>query len=84
MENLETVEVIKGAASSIYGSDLKWVVNFRAGYLLTPETKLNVWMTAISAPMNREEAWWLDNNALPFSNGMNFMHKRKHGHSDFV
>ena len=35
------------------------------------------------APMNKEEAWWY-NNALPFSNGMNFMHKRKHGRSDFV
>ena len=39
MENLETVEVIKGAASSIYGSGaLNGVVNFRTGYpSLTPE-----------------------------------------------
>ncbi|HCE85662.1 MAG TPA: hypothetical protein DEO99_05865 [Bacteroidetes bacterium] len=86
MENLETVEVIKGAASSIYGSGaLNGVVNFRTGYpSLTPETKLNVWMTAMHAPRNKEEAWWYGNNALPFSNGMNFMHKRKHGRSDFV
>ena len=52
MENLETVEVIKGAASSIYGSGaLNGVVNFRTGYpSLTPETKLNVWMTAMHSP----------------------------------
>jgi iron complex outermembrane receptor protein len=86
MENLETMEVIKGAASSIYGSGaLNGVINFRTSWAKNePETKFNVWNGITHSPRNKNEAWWYDQNQVPFETGFNFVHKRKFGRTDFV
>lgn len=86
MENLETMEVIKGAASSIYGSGaLNGVINFRTSWAKNdPETKFNVWNGVTHSPRNKNEAWWYEQNQIPFEAGFNFVHKRKFGRTDFV
>ncbi len=86
MENIETMEVIKGAASSIYGSGaLNGVINFRTGWAKKePETKFNMWNGVTHSPRNKKEAWWYDQNQVPFEVGFNFVHKRKFGRTDFV
>lgn len=86
MENLETMEVIKGAASSIYGSGaLNGVINFRTSWAKKdPETKFNVWNGVTHSPRNKNEAWWYQQNQIPFEAGFNFVHKRKFGRTDFV
>ena len=86
MENLETMEVIKGAASSIYGSGaLNGVINFRTSWARNdPETSFNVWNGVTHSPRNKNEAWWYKQNDIPFETGFNFVHKRKFGRTDFV
>ncbi len=86
MENLETMEVIKGAASSIYGSGaLNGVINFRTGWAKNdPETSVTTWAGITHSPRNKNEAWWYKQNQIPFENGFNFVHKRKFGRTDFV
>lgn len=86
MENLETVEVIKGAASSIYGSGaLNGVINFRTGWAKKePITKFNVWSGVTHSPRDKKEAWWYERNDMPFDVGLNFLHKRKFGRLDLV
>ena len=86
MENLETMEVIKGAASSIYGSGaLNGVINFRTSWAKNePETKFNMWTGVTHSPRNKNEAWWYDQNQVPMKTGLSIVHKRKFGRTDFV
>lgn len=85
-ENIEQVEVIKGAASSLYGSGaLNGVINIRTGYATsTPETKVNIWSGIIAGPRNKDEGWWYNENAQPFFTGFNMVHKRKIKRVDLV
>lgn len=86
MENLATMEVIKGAASSIYGSGaLNGVINFRTAWPTSePETKFNIWNGFVHSPRNKNQAWWYETNELPFDMGFNFAHSQRFGHTDFV
>ncbi|MEZ4979524.1 MAG: TonB-dependent receptor [Chitinophagales bacterium] len=86
MENIETMEVIKGAASSIYGSGaLNGVINFRTSFAKNdPETSFNAWTGITHSPRDKNEAWWYEQNQIPFETGFNFVHKRKFGRTDFV
>ncbi|MGB1018260.1 MAG: TonB-dependent receptor [Chitinophagales bacterium] len=87
MENVEQIEVIKGAASSIYGSGaLNGVINVRTGYAKKePETKISIFGGAYASPINYEGAWWLkDGNQTPFEAGASLLHKRKVGQLDLV
>ena len=85
-ENVEQIEVIKGAASSLYGSGaLNGVINVRTGYAKnTPETNVSVWSGIYGGPRNKDEGWWYDTNAQPFFTGANFVHKRKIKRLDLV
>ena len=87
IENVEQIEVIKGAASSIYGSGaLNGVINVRTGYAKNePETKVDVFAGISAAPINHEGAWWLkESNSVPFETGASILHKRKIGQMDLV
>lgn len=87
IENVEQIEVIKGAASSIYGSGaLNGVINVRTGYAKKdPETKVEIFAGAFASPINQEGAWWLKNgNQTPFETGASILHKRKMGQFDLV
>lgn len=84
MENIDQIEIVKGASSVQYGSAaLNGVVNIHTAFpTSTPETKLNLFVTRFdgSIPSNRISTG--DKN--PFATGGYFLHKRKIGKSDFV
>ncbi len=83
VENVEQIEVIKGAASSLYGSSaLNGVINVRTGYAKsTPETKLATFYTTFNEPADAAQTW--DGyNANEF--GFSALHKRKFKKLDLV
>lgn len=85
IENLEQVEVIKGASSVLYGSSaLNGIINIRTAYPKDkPKTKINLFTGFYSAPEQEDARWW-DEDDLPIYGGMNFFHSRKFGTLDFV
>ena len=84
VENIEQVEVIKGASSVMYGSAaLSGVINLRTAYPRdTPQTKINVFSGLYNNPRNTNAIYWGKNN--PTYTGLNFFHSRKIGNLDFV
>lgn len=84
IENLEQVEVIKGASSVLYGSAaLSGVINVRTAYPReAPSTKATVFSGFYDAPENAAARWWGDNN--PVFSGANFSHSRRIGKFDLV
>ncbi len=59
-ENLEQIEVIKGAASALYGSSaMNGVINIRTAYpKAIPETKVTLYNAIYDNPRNRNYKWW--------------------------
>jgi len=84
VENIEQVEVIKGASSVLYGSAaLSGVINIRTAYPRDePQTKINVFSGVYSNPQNKDAIYWGKNN--PFYSGLNFVHSRKIKNLDLV
>lgn len=84
MENIDQIEIVKGASSVQYGSAaLNGVVNVHTAFpTVTPESKLNLFFTRYdgSIPKNR----LTDSSKIPFALGGYFLQKRKIGKSDFV
>ncbi|TND09499.1 MAG: iron complex outermembrane recepter protein [Bacteroidetes bacterium] len=83
-ENVEQVEVIKGASSALYGSSaLNGVIHFRTRYPRdTPETKFSIYSGFYDNPKRAELIWWKNRN--PAFSGANFLHARKCGNLDLV
>ncbi len=83
VENLEQIEVVKGASSVLYGSSaLNGIINIRTAYPKNkPVTNVNVFTGMYSTPATKEAKWW--NGVANFS-GVNFFHSRKIGQLDFV
>ncbi len=83
IENLSQVEVIKGAASVLYGSSaLSGVVNMRTAFPgETPETQVSVFHGVFSNPQTDSSKYWAGNL---MRTGANFLHKRRFGSLDFV
>jgi outer membrane receptor protein involved in Fe transport len=84
MENIQQVEIIKGAASALYGSSaLNGIINVRTAYPTSvPETKFSFFNGIYNAPKDTAQKWWDDN--FPFFAGANFSHKQKFGRFDLV
>ncbi len=85
MENVEQVEVIKGAASALYGSGaLNGIVNVRTAYPVNePYTKVSTYFGIMGPPSKTPKmAWWGSNN--PIGGGVNFAHRQKFGQNDLV
>jgi len=78
VENLEQIEVIKGASSVLYGSAaLNGIINIRTAYPKDkPKTKINLF-TGVYSPPAQEEARWWDKEDVPIFSGLNFFHSRK-------
>lgn len=83
IENVGQIEVVKGAASALYGSSaLNGIINFRTAYALSePETKLSVFTAAVDAPRDERYQWW---EAAPITYGTSLSHKQKLGKLDLV
>ncbi|MBL7939866.1 MAG: TonB-dependent receptor [Flavobacteriales bacterium] len=84
IENLEQVEVIKGASSVLYGSAaLSGVINVRTAYpRAEPRTRIITFAGIYDSPANAKARWWGDNS--PMFGGANFSHSQRFGKLDLV
>ncbi len=84
VENIEQVEVIKGASSALFGSSaMNGVINVRTAYPKSkPETSIN-WFTGFYGDTKRKELQWWGDNSQQFQ-GLSFNHKEKIGQLDLV
>lgn len=76
VENIEQIEIIKGASSVLYGSSaLSGVINVRSAYpRSTPKTVINYSVGNYSLPNAPAENWY--NESIPGFTNLNFMHSR--------
>ncbi|MBL6662980.1 MAG: TonB-dependent receptor [Flavobacteriales bacterium] len=83
-ENINQVEIIKGATSALYGSSaLNGVINIRTAYPTDkPETKINFHNGKYANAKRKSLNWWGYNKRKVY--GMDFLHKQKIGHLDLV
>ncbi|MBL0342148.1 MAG: TonB-dependent receptor plug domain-containing protein [Bacteroidetes bacterium] len=84
VENIEQVEVIKGASSALFGSSaMNGVINVRTAYPKSkPETNIN-WFSGWYGDSKREQLQWWGDNSQQFQ-GLSFNHKQKAGRFDLV
>jgi len=75
VENIEQIEITKGASSVLSGSSaLSGSIHIRTAYpKAKPLTKINVYSGFYSEPEGDSATWWSD---YPFIHGMNFLHSR--------
>lgn len=76
VENIEQVEIIKGASSVLYGSSaLNGVINIRSAYPRSkPKTMINYSVGNYSQPNDPAESWY--GGALPAFTNLNFLHSQ--------
>jgi hypothetical protein len=80
VENIEQIEVIKGASSVLYGSSaLNGVINIRSAYPRSkPKTSINYSAGQYSIPQSPAENWYKTrgNNSFPGFSNLNLFHSR--------
>ncbi|MDG1261957.1 MAG: TonB-dependent receptor [Flavobacteriales bacterium] len=83
VENVEQVEVIKGASSVLYGSAaLSGVINLRTAYpKAEPKTKISLFHGVYSNPQSSNATYWEGNM---MQSGFQFLHSRRIGQLDLV
>lgn len=83
VENINQVEVVKGASSVLYGSSaLNGVIHLRNRFPGNePETEVTLFGGGYLKPMRRELAWW---DQTPVFGGATFSHLRKIGNLDVM
>jgi len=84
VENMEQIEIIKGAASTLYGSSaVNGVINLRTAYPTSkPQTNVTVFQGLYDNPDRVAMKWWSGHQ--PYFQGASFSHKRKIGQFDLV
>ncbi len=84
LENLEQVEVIKGASSALFGSSaMNGVINMRTAYAKDkPQTTVTLFGATYDAPKNNTYKWWKGTSQS--QSGVNFSHSEKIGQLDLV
>jgi len=96
VENVEQIEVVKGAASALYGSSaMNGIINIRTGYAKSdPETRFSSFYTGYDSYKDETKSWWKANDTLnnpegdtlvaPHEYGFSALHKQKFGKFDLV
>lgn len=89
VENISQLEVLKGAASALYGSSaMNGIINIRTGYAKDkPETEVAVFGKTWGDPQDPDKKWWgTDSSGItqPVETGFSFVHRRKHKRLDVV
>ncbi|MBU6340906.1 MAG: TonB-dependent receptor [Bacteroidetes bacterium] len=89
IENIAQIEVLKGAASALYGSSaMNGIINIRTGFAKDkPETEFAVFGKTWGAPRDASAKWWgTDSSEIvqPVETGASFVHRRKMGKLDMV
>lgn len=82
LENIEQVEIIKGASSVLYGSSaLNGIINFRsADPTNTPVTRFFAETGIYDKPKNKKWVWWTSPRLF---SDLSFSHLQKTGKTDF-
>jgi outer membrane receptor protein involved in Fe transport len=83
VENIEQVEIVKGAASALYGSSaMNGIINIRTGFAKsTPETKISTQYTTYLPPSDERKKWWTQS---PYDGTFSIGHKQKFGKFDLA
>ena len=83
IENVEQIEVLKGASSALYGSSaLNGIINIRTKYAKSePETKASVFYRHYMAPKEKAKKWW---SSAPYETAVSFSHAQKFDKLDLV
>jgi outer membrane receptor protein involved in Fe transport len=89
VENLTQIEVLKGAASALYGSSaMNGIINIRTGFAKDkPETEFSTFGKTWDTPRDPAKKWWgtdSSNIVQPVETGYSFVHRRKAGKLDIV
>lgn len=89
VENIAQMEVLKGAASALYGSSaMNGIINIRTGFAKDqPETEVAVFSKVWGNPRDKRRKWWGTDSSfiqLPIETGVSFCHRQKRGRVDFV
>ncbi|MBL7798843.1 MAG: TonB-dependent receptor [Saprospiraceae bacterium] len=90
VENISQIEVLKGAASALYGSSaMNGIINIRTRFAGDkPETDVALFSQVWGAPKDERMKWWGDPDTgyirMPIETGFSFAHRRKEGKWDFV
>ncbi|HUX94285.1 MAG TPA: TonB-dependent receptor plug domain-containing protein [Bacteroidales bacterium] len=81
LENIQQIEIIKGASSVLYGSSaLNGIINFRTASAGShPETKIYAETGIFNKPKNRNWVWW---DSPRIYSSASFSHLRKAGKND--
>lgn len=84
VENIDRIEVVKGAASALYGSSaLNGIINIRTAYATSkPVTKISGFYTFYDKPADKKQVWYDDYQ--PFEYGFSASHKQKIDRLDIV
>ncbi len=83
VENIDQIEVVKGAASVLSGaSALSGAIHIKTAEPgVKPLTKVNLYSGFYSSPKDTAAMWWED---YPYVHGINFLHSRKIKNLDLV
>lgn len=89
VENIAQIEVLKGAASALYGSSaMNGIINIRTGFAKDkPETEVAVFGKVWTDPKDERKKWWGNDTSgveQPLETGLSFVHRRKFGKLDMV
>lgn len=85
LENLEQIEVLKGASSVLYGSSaLSGVINIRTAYPKDKPLSKVVFNTGIYDDPQKDYAKYWTDGANPTFTNLSFFHSQKFGNLDFV
>lgn len=84
IENIDQVEIVKGASSALYGSAaLNGIINIRTGTPTdVPQTKISASYTSFGTPKDETKKWWGDTARYEYM--MSVVHKQKFDKLDFV
>lgn len=85
LEQIQQIEVIKGASSVLYGSGaLDGVINVRTAWPTSiPSTTINFYQGLYSDPSVPGAVWW-GGQSQPYFNGLSFTHSHKLGQLDLI
>ncbi|MEM9821594.1 MAG: TonB-dependent receptor [Bacteroidota bacterium] len=85
IENTERAEVVKGAASALYGSSaMNGIINVRTAYAKAkPVTKISTFYRSFRDPKDEAKVWW-EGQDRPFETGLSLAHRQKFNKFDLV
>lgn len=77
-ENIAQMEIVKGAASALYGSSaMNGIINIRTAYPTDkPVTKISIFNTFYGDPKDDNNKWW-NNTNKPYERGVQVGHRQR-------